>query len=376
MKITIIGPAYPYRGGIALFSTRLAEEFQHAGHDVNVVTFKLQYPSFLFPGKTQFAEGEAPSLSISRDINSVVPFNWMNVGKQIRNQNPDLVIFNYWMPFMAPCFGSIARQIRKNGHSKLIGLVHNFIPHERHKFDLKMSAYFARQMDGFLAMSDSVLKDIQQVDHLKPKTISPHPMYDNFGAALSRDEALGRLGLDTNYRYLLFFGIIRKYKGLDLMLKAFADDRINNGKTKLIVAGEFYEEEEPYKQLIRQLKLEDSVVLANQFIPDDQVAHYFCAADMVVQPYKHATQSGVTQIAYHFDKPMLVTDVGGLKEMVPDQKVGYVVDPDPKAIADALYDFYDNNRSAAFIAGVKEEKKKYGWDTMVGSLQTLLDTIR
>ncbi len=370
MKVTIIGPAYPYRGGIALFSNRLAEEFQTEGHEVNVVTFQLQYPSFLFPGKTQFAEGRAPNLKIERLINSVNPFNWISVGKKLKNQKADLVIFTYWMPFMAPCFGAIAKHIKKNKHSKIVALVHNFIPHERHRFDSKLSNYFAKQMDGFIAMSDSVMNDIKQFDTAKPKKISPHPLYDNFGKAISRDQALANLGLDATNRYLLFFGLVRKYKGLDLALKALADESFKDGKTKLIVAGEFYDDEAPYRAIIKQNGLEDRVILHNHFIPDEEVANYFCAADIIVQPYKHATQSGVTQIAYHFDKPMLVTDVGGLKEIVPNS-VGYVVNPNEKEIADALVDFYHNNRTEEFIKGVKEEKQKYSWAKMVEAILSL-----
>lgn len=375
MKITIIGPSYPYRGGIALFSNRLAEEFQKEGHEVKIVTFKLQYPNFLFPGKTQFAEGDNPNLKIERLINSVNPFNWLIVGKQIAKQQPDLVIFKYWMPFMAPCFGKIAKQIKKNKHTKLIGLVHNLIPHEKHSYDKSFSNYFVKQMDGFIALSDSVKNDIKELAGNKPIKVSPHPLYDNFGASISREEALKNLGLATSYQYLLFFGIIRKYKGLDLMLKAFADARLNDGSKKLIIAGEFYEDEAPYREIIKKHNLADNVILANHFIPDNKVANYFCAADIIVQPYKHATQSGVTQIAYHFNKPMLVTDVGGLKEIVPST-VGYVVEPNEKAISDALADFYQNNRAAEFTQGAKQEKQKYSWSKMVEALLSLCSSLR
>lgn len=372
MKITIIGPAYPYRGGIALFSNRLAKEFQDEGHEVNIVTFKLQYPNFLFPGKTQFAEKEEkPDLKITQRINSVNPFNWIKVGKQIKKEQPDIVVFKYWMPFMAPCFGTIAKQIKKNNHTKVIALVHNLIPHERHRFDKNLSNYFTKQMDGFLALSASVMDDIKALDTVKPKITSPHPLYDNFGQSISREQALHHLGLDNSYNYLLFFGIIRKYKGLDLMLKAFADERLKDGSRKLIVAGEFYDDEAPYREMIQKYQLEDHVILANHFIPDNEVANYFCAADIVVQPYKHATQSGVTQIAYHFEKPMLVTDVGGLKEIVPHQKAGYVVQPNEKDIANALIDFYDNKRAQKFIEGVKIEKQKYSWKIMTDQLLKL-----
>ncbi len=376
MKVTIIGPSYPYRGGIALFSHRLAESFIVAGHEVNIVTFKLQYPNFLFPGKTQYATDTTENnLNISRAINSVNPFNWYKVGKQIQKEKPDLVIFNYWMPFMAPCFGTIAKHIKKNNSTKIIAIVHNLIPHEPHVGDTKLSSYFMKNSDGFVAMSNSVLGDIKNIDNTKPALFSPHPLYDNFGKAKTREEALKALGLADSFNYLLFFGIIRKYKGLDLLLKAFADKRLNDGSLKLIIAGEFYEDETPYMKLIEQYNLKNSLVMVNKFIPDEEVVNYFCAADIIVQPYKNATQSGVTQIAYHFDKPMLVTDVGGLKEMIPHDKVGYVVQPNEKEITNALIDFFENKRASEFIAGVKIEKQKFSWDKMVKTITQLYQTI-
>lgn len=376
MKITIIGPAYPYRGGIALFSNRLAESLSAAGHEVNIVTFKMQYPGFLFPGKSQFVpEQNGTDLTISREINSINPFNWIKIGNQLSKEKPDLVIFKYWMPFMAPCFGTIAKQIKKNGTTKIIALVHNLIPHEKRIGDRGLTQFFIKKMDGFIAMSKSVLKDIEKFDASKQKMLSPHPLYDNFGEAKSREEALKAIGLDTQYNYLLFFGIVRKYKGLDILLRAFADKNLNNGKLKLIVAGEFYDDNAEYLDIIKKHKLEDNVILRSTFIPDAEVVNYFCAADIIVQPYRNATQSGVTQIAYHFNKPMLVTDVGGLCEIVPHNKVGYVVEPNKNEVAKALNDFYQNNRAAEFIAGVTEEKKKYSWKKMVDTINTLYQNV-
>jgi D-inositol-3-phosphate glycosyltransferase len=376
MKITIIGPAYPYRGGIALFSNRLAESLSAAGHEVNIVTFKMQYPGFLFPGKSQFVpEQNGTDLTISREINSINPFNWIKVGNQLSKEKPDLVIFKYWMPFMAPCFGTIAKQIKKNGTTKIIALVHNLIPHEKRIGDKGLTQFFIKKMDGFIAMSKSVLKDIEKFDASKQKMLSPHPLYDNFGESKSREEALKAIGLDTQCNYLLFFGIVRKYKGLDILLSAFADKNLNNGKLKLIVAGEFYDDNAEYLDIIKKHKLEDNVILRSTFIPDAEVVNYFCAADIIVQPYRNATQSGVTQIAYHFNKPMLVTDVGGLREIVPHNKVGYVVEPNKNDVAKALNDFYQNNRAAEFIAGVTEEKKKYSWQKMVDTINTLYQNV-
>jgi len=372
MKIIIIGPAHPYRGGIALFSNRLADALAVDNNAVNIVTFKMQYPGFLFPGKTQFSDNESSSkIKTLRAINSVNPFNWIKVGMQIRAAKPDLVIFKYWMPFMAPCFGTIAKYIKKDSSIKIISLVHNLVPHEKRFGDTILTKYFVKRVDGFIAMSQSVIADINRFNTTKPTALSPHPLYDNFGKIKTRKEALEALGLDTQFNYMLFFGIVRKYKGLDILLKAFADKRLNDGSLKLIVAGEFYDDDAEYLDLIHKHDLTDAVILTKGFIPDDKVVDYFCAADIVVQPYRTATQSGVTQIAYHFNKPMLVTDVGGLKEIVPNGKVGYVVEPNQNAVTEALIDFYQNNKAASFIKGVEEEKKKYSWDKMVKTVNDL-----
>ena len=314
MKIIILGTAYPYRGGLATFNERLAGEYQKQGHEVEIYTFTLQYPNFLFPGKTQFSPDPAPNhLTIYRKVNSCNPFNWVKVGKEIAKKNVDMVIFAYWMSFMAPCMGTIARKIRRNGHTKVIALVHNMIPHEPNVLDKFLPPYFVKPMDGFMALSESVVKDIEKFDKRHcPKRFSPHPIYDHYGERLPRETALSLLNLSPDNRYVLFFGFIRGYKGLDLLLDAFADKRLTADGVKLIVAGEFYGDPEPYLKQIKDLQIEDRVVLRTDFIPDSEVNRYFSAADIVAQPYKTATQSGVTQIAFHFEKPMLVTNVGGL----------------------------------------------------------------
>ena len=372
MKITIVGTAHPFRGGIAVFIERLARAFKENKDEVRISTFTLQYPKILFPGETQYSSSSKPTdIAITQEVNTINPFNWLKIGNRIRKEKPDIVIFKYWIPFMAPSLGTIARRIRKNKHTKVIVVVDNIIPHEKRIGDNTLNNYFVNSVDGFIAMSQSVLDDLNTFDREKPKLLSPHPLYDNFGTSKSREEALKELNLDAKFQYMLFFGIIRQYKGLDILLKAFADERLNNGKIKLIVAGEFYEDDTVYIDLIKKHQLHDSVVLATKFIPDEEVVDYFCAADIIVQPYKHATQSGVTQIAYHFEKPMLVTDVGGLKEIVPHNKVGYVTNPNEKEVADALVDFYANNRSEEFIKGVKEEKKKYTWEKMIENINLL-----
>lgn len=366
MKIIVIGTAHPYRGGLAAFNERLAGQFQQEGHEVELYTFTLQYPNFLFPGKTQFTDSPAPAgLTIRRRVNSCNPFNWLSVGREIAKKKPDMVVFAYWMSFMAPCYGTMARRIRRNVHTRCVGLVHNMIPHEPNVLDKLLPPYFVKAMDGFTTLSQSVIQDIERFDHgAKPKSWAPHPIYDHYGELVDKAEARRQLGLHENGKYVLFFGFIRDYKGLDLLLDAFGDIRLQDSGVRLLVAGEFYGDPKPYLDRINELDISDSVVMHNDYIPDDRVNLYFRACDIVAQPYKTATQSGVTQVAFHFEKPMLVTNVGGLPEIVPDGKVGYVVEPDAQQIADALVRFYKEGREEAFTEGVREEKKKYSWDRM------------
>ncbi len=372
--IKIIGPAYPYRGGIATTNERLAQEFVSMGFEVEIETFTVQYPSFLFPGKTQYNLKSAPeNLSIKRTINSINPLNWISVGRRICNENPDLVIVRYWLPFMAPCLGTIAGQIRKNLHTKIICLADNIVPHEHRPGDRALTNYFIQRIDGLIAMSKSVLTEAKTFRENLPMEFCPHPIFDNYGERLSFEIAKQKLNLDIDTKYLLFFGFIRDYKGLDLLLNAFADERLRKFPVKLLIAGEYYSSAEPYLELIKQNNLAKLIELRTEFIPDEEVNLYFSAADMVVQPYKSATQSGVTQIGYHFNKPMLVTNVGGLAEIIPDGKIGYVVEPDRHKIADALVDFYGNERMTEFEANIVEEKKKFSWANMVSTFLSVYD---
>jgi glycosyltransferase involved in cell wall biosynthesis len=371
-KIVIIGSAWPLRGGLATYNERLARAFLNEGEEVEMYTFSLQYPGFLFPGKTQYSAEPAPDdIIIHSIINSINPFNWIITGLKIRKSKPDLVIIKFWIPFMAPCLGTIARIIRSNNYSKIISIIDNIIPHEKHFGDWLLGRYWVKSADGFVVMSRSVLNDLASFDKNKPKTYCPHPLYDNFGSVISKDEAKDQLGLDHTFNYLLFFGFIRDYKGLDLLLNAFADERFRKLPLKLLVAGEFYTDPKPYTDLVKTLNLDNDVIMNNNFIADSEVYKYFCAADLVVQPYKHATQSGVTQIAYHFNRPMIITDVGGLAEFVPDGKVGYVVKPDKLNIADAILKFYKENKGNEFTLNVIEEKEKYSWGRMLETINNL-----
>ena len=375
MKIIIVGTAFPYRGGLAAYNERLAREYVKQGHDVEIITFTLQYPSFLFPGRSQYSAEFAPKdLKITRLIHSMNPFNWIKVGRIIKEKAPDKVIFCYWMAFVAPCFGTIAR-IARIPKTRMIGMIHNMIPHEPTILDKLFPKYFVKSMDGFVAMAESVVADINHFDEQnKPKVVSPHPIYDHYGDLLTKKEAAMKLGLYDQNNYILFFGFIRHYKGLDLLLEAFADERLRKFPVKLIVAGEFYENPQPYLELIIKKKLESVVELRTKFIPDNEVRNYFSIADLVAQPYRTATQSGVSQIAYHFEKPMLVTNVGGLAEIIPDGKVGYVIDVDPKQIADSLVDFFANQRSEMMIENIKIEKKKFLWSRMTDAIDGLFSS--
>jgi D-inositol-3-phosphate glycosyltransferase len=378
MKIVILGTAHPYRGGLASYNERLALQFMSEGHDTEIFTFTLQYPGFFFPGKTQFTDGSAPEgIQITRVLNSINPFNWIKTGLRIRKRNPDIILIKYWHPFMAPCLGSVARIAKKNKthRSAVICIFDNVIPHERKPGDRLLTSYFIGSIDGAVVMSQSVGDDLKRFRINIPVKYNPHPLYDNYGAAVDRKEALKRLNLSDEYSYLLFFGFIRAYKGLDLLLNAFADKRLRKRKLKLIVAGEFYESAEPYKEIIKNNDINDDVLLFDRFIGEQEVAAFFSAADLVVQPYKSATQSGVTQIAYHFEKPMLVTDVGGLREIVPHGKCGYVVKPEPATIAESIIDFFENNRKDKFTECIKKEKDKFTWDKLTDKILDIYKVI-
>lgn len=367
MRIVVLGTAWPYRGGLAAFNERLAKQFVAEGHEVEMVTFTLQYPSFLFPGKTQYSNEVAPDgLKIVREINSCNPLSWIRVGRRLKKEAPDLLISCYWMAFFAPCYGVIQRIVKRNGTTKCIGLVHNMIPHELNILDKLLAPFYVKQTDGFVALSESVVRDIASLDKRnKPKAFSPHPVYDHYGEKMSKTAACEALGLDETKNYMLFFGLVRAYKGLDWLLDAFAKVKDQLKDVQLIVAGEFYEEEDKYRAQIEANGLKDRVIVKNEFVADADLRKYFGAADLIVQPYKTATQSGVTQVAFHFEKPCLVTNVGGLGEIIHDRKMGYAVVPEVDAIADALIDYYQYDRQDAFTEYLIDEKKKYEWNRMM-----------
>lgn len=368
-KVLIIGPAWPLRGGLSTYNQILANEFQKQGFKVTILTFKLQYPNFLFPGKTQYSSDPAPEgLNIDVRINSINPFNWIFTGLKYRNQKPDLVIIRYWLPFMGPCLGTVGQIIKSNGKSRIVAITDNVIPHEKRFGDTFFTKYFLKACHGFVAMSQSVLVDLNKFVRNKSALYNPHPIYNSFKPSISKLEACEILKINSNTNYLLFFGFIRAYKGLDLLLEAFAKIDRQKFNLKLIVAGEFYEDEKPYMEIVEKLNLGSDILFYKEFIPDSEVHLYFSAADVTVQPYKDATQSGVTQVAYFYNKPMIVTNIGGLPELVPNNQAGFVIDKNPEEIARAIEKFYSENWADKMGRFVKDEKEKYSWEKMIASL--------
>ncbi len=372
-SIIIIGPAHPLRGGLASYDERLAKEFIDQGYDTTIYTFSYQYPSFLFPGTTQYSTEPSPeNIPIAVKINSVNPLNWIAVGNELKRKIPDVIIVRYWLPFMGPCLGTILRRVKKNKHTKVICIADNIFPHEKRPGDVPFTKYFLKAVDAFITMSEKVLADLKKFASDKPAQFVPHPLYDNFGERIPKDEARQKLGINLNDQVLLFFGFIRKYKGLDILLNAMKllKQHASTQNIKLLIAGEFYEDEKNYKELLNDPEIKDNLIIRTQFISDSEVKFYLCAADCVVQPYRHATQSGVTPLAYHFEKPMIVTNVGGLPSLVPDKKVGLIAEPNPESLAQKITEYFDLGEDY-FLPYLSEEKKKYSWGVMVREILKL-----
>ena len=371
-KILILSPAHPLRGGIASFSERLAMELQAEGDEVVIYSFSLQYPGFLFPGTTQYSSDPTPAIiQIETVVNSVNTFNWLKIGQRIKKLRPDVVIVRYWLPFMGPSLGTILRLAKSNGHTRVIAITDNVIPHEKRPGDRLFTSYFLKAVDGCVVMSGAVKDDIRTFTKTKPVAFLPHPIYDNYGTAVDRNTALEALNLSPSHQYILFFGFIRKYKGLDLLLEALALPAVKELGIKLIVAGEYYDQASVYEEIIAKNQLEEDVILRTQFIGNEAVKYYFAAASLVVQPYRSATQSGISQIAYHFEKPMIVTRVGGLPEIVKDGKEGYIVEVSPEAIADALVDFFTQQRGPEFVPHLAKAKERFSWENMTAGIKQL-----
>jgi glycosyltransferase involved in cell wall biosynthesis len=377
--VVIIGPGYPLRGGLATFDQRLAREFISEGYDCEIYSFSLQYPDFMFPGTTQYSTEPPPEgLTILSRINSVNPFNWLSVGRELRRKKPDIIVVRYWLPLMGPALGTILRRVRKNRHTRIVAITDNVIPHEKRPGDRPFTRYFLNACDAFITMSEKVMNDLRKFQPTRPARQVVHPLYDNFGEPITRGQARGLLrekgvNIGDNDKVILFFGFIRKYKGLDIALQAMADQRVRDLGIKLLVAGEFYEDAAPYHDLIARLNIAPSLLLRTDFIPDSEVRQYLCAADAVIQPYRNATQSGVTPLAYHFEKPMIVSNIGGLAALVPHEQVGLVAAPDPTSMAEAILRFFILGDSY-FIPALRQEKKKYSWSRLAANIIELCNT--
>lgn len=373
MKIIICGTAYPMRGAFAQLNAMLYEHLSKE-HSVKIYSFKRQYPELLFPGKTQFEQGEeivpVPSENNIITIDSINPFNWKITGKKIAEENPDLVIFRYWMPFFAPCFGKIAKTIKKYSKAKILFICDNVIPHENRPGDGYLTRYAFKQVDYFVVQSKSVEKELAEFNpENKPHLLTHHPLYDNYGDLQNKINS--RKYLQEKYHVkttpenevILFFGYIRKYKGLDVLLDAMPAI-VSKRNIKLIIAGEFYDNENKYLEKLKELNIPDNISLVKDFIPSSDVKYFFSACDLVVLPYLSATQSGIIPVAYFYDKPVVVTDVGALTEVVTDGKTGYVVKPnDVNSLANAILKFFESGDRSEIESNIVTEKKKYDWET-------------
>ena len=372
MKIVILGPAHPYRGGLASIMETMAREYTRRGDEVKVYTFSLQYPSLLFPGKSQTVDTPPPhDLHIERVMNTCNPLNWVALGHRLRKEAPDMILMKYWTPFMAPCFGTIARIARKNGKTKVVCQIDNVEPHEHHLIDKPFNRYYLGAVDGFVYMSEQVGGELCAYTSA-PAIFSPHPMFEHFGERVERTEAINHLGLDAEKRYLLFFGLIRDYKGLDMLLEAF--EKVEDKELRLLIAGEFYNDKEQYRAVLDRLG--DRVVLHEGFVKDEDVKYYFSAADCVVLPYKTATQSGVTQICYNFCTPVIVTNVGGLAEIVPHDRVGYVCEPSVNGVYDAITKIYEGDTISRFAEAMKDERRRFSWSAMCDKIEEVYAQIK
>lgn len=375
MNVIIIGPAHPLRGGLATFDERLARQFQNEGHQATIFSFSLQYPGFLFPGKSQFTDAPAPKDIIIRSrINSINPLNWLQVGREIKKLRPDIIIVRYWIPLMGPCLGTILRIVKKNKHSRVICIADNIVPHEKRFGDKPFTRYFIKPVDAFITMSEKVLSDLRPFTSKKIALVR-HPLYDSFGEKISKEEARKELGIKKDGSIILFFGFIRKYKGLDILLDAMKliSTRQPTHSPKLLIAGEFYEDRKQYEEQVAALGIQDHLLLHTDFIPDNEVKNYMCAADLVIQPYRNATQSGVTPLAYHFEVPMIVTNVGSLPAMVPDNKVGLVAEPTAASLAEKIEEYFIKGEDH-FLPHLIEEKKKFSWAKMLESILELANS--
>ena len=380
MKAVIVSTAYPMRGGIAQY-TSILYKYLSFKHEVKVFSFKRQYPEFLFPGKTQYETSEPayriPDADNKAAVDSINPFNWLFTALKIRKEKPDLLIYKYWIPFFAPCFFTIAFFVKMFTKTKVLYICDNVIPHEKRFGDIFLTKLAFSVADYFIVQSKTVEKDLKLLNKKnKPYVFTPHPLYNIFGEKIERQQAREFIGKEYGRdlkceNVILFFGYVRRYKGLHYLLDAMPDI-LKSGSVKLLVAGEFYDDEKPYREKIENLKLRDDVLLVSDFLPDDRIKYFFSAADAVVLPYLNATQSGIVQICYFYDKPVIATDVGGIGEVVINGKTGILVEPEnTKQLTDAVIEFFSKSLGKDFSANIEKEKIKYTWEEYVKQLENL-----
>lgn len=369
LKIALVGLTYPFRGGIAHYTTLLCRALRER-HDVRFFALYRQYPSLLFPGKTQMDESD-DSFNIDHEatIDSINPVSWFRTASRIVDQRPDLIVVSWWHPFFAPAFGTIARLARRKGIPTCY-LCHNAVPHERSAIDKALLQYAFSAAPVFITHSK---QDHDDLKALKPDAIvhqNPHPTYDVFATdePLTPDEAKRRIGL-AGKRLLLFFGFVREYKGLAHLLDAVRRLGADEGY-HLAIVGEFYDDKSKYQSALEELTSRGQITLVDRYVPNEEVAVYFTAADLVMVPYLSATQSGVIQIAYAFLKPVIATTVGGIPEVVTDGRTGYLVPPaDADALASAAQRYFAEDRREQFEREIVEENEKYSWDRMVETIE-------
>ena len=356
-KIIIIGPTYPYRGGNSLFVSHIYDLLKDK-FEVKIYNYKLLYPSILFPGTTQIDKSRSiiKKANSIRIINSISPFNWIYTAKKLRQENADLIVFDWWHPFFSFCHFTISSLIKKKYRERILFITENVISHESHFIDRILTKIGLRNANEFLALSDSVVKNLQDVSKGRKIYKSQLPVYDCYDEI--EHEANGalakELGITKDNKVLLFFGYVRKYKGLDILLNAMPELLKSDPSFRLLVVGEFYDNESLYLEIIKKNGLENYVSIVNKFVPNEEVAPYFSLSDLVILPYRNATQSGILNVAYGFSKPVLVTDVGGLAEFVDEGRTGFVIKPDSvKEIVNGVKKFYDLKNKVNFKDNIK-----------------------
>ena len=366
MKIAVLSCFYPYRGGISQFNACLYGELSKE-HVVKAFNFKRQYPEFLFPGKTQFvtADDEAVPVESISLLDTANPLTWHRTYREIREWQPDVLIVRYWMSYFAPSLGYITRKMKK--HCKVISILDNVIPHEEHFFDTPLTRYFLKGSTGCVTLCDAVSKDLLRINPDARYTVIQHPLYSHFGQKTPRSEAEAKLGLKPDRKNILFFGLIRTYKGLDILLEAFTG---LPEEYQLIIAGEPYGSFDKYQEIIDRIPGKDRIFMDLKYIKDSQVKDYFSAADVAVLPYRSATQSGISSISYHFEVPMIVTDVGGLKETIGDRGTGLVASyGSPETIRKEIIRYFSDPKiKENCISNIRLEKERLSWKTFARKL--------